>query len=147
MYAQNATGVKASNPTSDPSNSKWQRDLSVSYNKLVLVSRTVRDLVMGSAIRFVERGLRALTGVPGKWELFGIAAAAAQSLNSNRFAVSPACGASSVRNAPARVPAPSSVDHCAQTKFAPAAAISPLPMVACAFKKRAVIAPVVKAAG
>jgi class 3 adenylate cyclase len=40
----------------------------------VLVSRTVRDLVVGSGIDFLERGRHALKGVPGKWELFAVSA-------------------------------------------------------------------------
>jgi pimeloyl-ACP methyl ester carboxylesterase len=39
----------------------------------VLVSRTVRDLVVGSGIDFEERGTHQLKGVPGDWELFAIA--------------------------------------------------------------------------
>jgi class 3 adenylate cyclase len=39
----------------------------------ILVSRTVRDLVTGSDVRFVERGSRALKGIEGSWELFGVA--------------------------------------------------------------------------
>jgi class 3 adenylate cyclase len=35
----------------------------------VLVSRTVRDLVTGSGLRFVERGTHALKGVPEEWEI------------------------------------------------------------------------------
>jgi class 3 adenylate cyclase len=38
----------------------------------ILVSRTVKDLVIGSDINFVDRGERQLKGVPGKWELFAI---------------------------------------------------------------------------
>ena len=38
----------------------------------ILVSRTVRDLVTGSGIRFEERGSRVLKGVPGMWELFAV---------------------------------------------------------------------------
>ena len=38
----------------------------------VLVSRTVTDLVTGSGLRFASRGLRALKGVPGEWELFAV---------------------------------------------------------------------------
>jgi class 3 adenylate cyclase len=38
----------------------------------VLVSRTVRDLVAGSGIEFVERGEHALKGVPGTWQLFAV---------------------------------------------------------------------------
>jgi class 3 adenylate cyclase len=40
----------------------------------VLVSRTVRDLVAGSGIEFVDRGEYALKGVPGTWQLFKVAA-------------------------------------------------------------------------
>ena len=36
----------------------------------VLVSSTVKDLVVGSGIEFAERGMRELRGVPGKWRLF-----------------------------------------------------------------------------
>jgi class 3 adenylate cyclase len=36
----------------------------------VLVSSTVRDLVAGSGIEFVDRGVRELKGVPGEWPLF-----------------------------------------------------------------------------
>jgi class 3 adenylate cyclase len=36
----------------------------------VLVSRTVTDLVAGSGLRFGSRGVHALRGVPGEWELF-----------------------------------------------------------------------------
>lgn len=39
----------------------------------VLVSRTVRDLVVGSGLRFEARGARELKGVPGEWELFSLA--------------------------------------------------------------------------
>ena len=38
----------------------------------VLVSSTVRDLVVGSAIEFTERGEHALKGVPGTWRLFAV---------------------------------------------------------------------------
>jgi class 3 adenylate cyclase len=36
----------------------------------VLVSSTVRDLVVGSGFRFADRGSHALKGVPGRWQLF-----------------------------------------------------------------------------
>jgi class 3 adenylate cyclase len=39
----------------------------------VLVSSTVRDLVVGSGIAFEERGARELKGVPGEWRLFAVA--------------------------------------------------------------------------
>ena len=38
----------------------------------VLVSRTVKDLVAGSGITFVDRGTRSLKGVPGRWQLFAV---------------------------------------------------------------------------
>jgi len=38
----------------------------------VLVSSTVKDLVAGAGITFVERGTRTLKGVPGKWRLFAV---------------------------------------------------------------------------
>jgi class 3 adenylate cyclase len=37
----------------------------------VLVSRTVRDLVAGSGLAFVDRGLHELKGVSESWQLFG----------------------------------------------------------------------------
>ncbi|MDQ4048749.1 MAG: adenylate/guanylate cyclase domain-containing protein [Actinomycetota bacterium] len=39
----------------------------------VLVSSTVKDLVVGSGIDFEERGTRELKGVPGEWRLFAVA--------------------------------------------------------------------------
>jgi len=39
----------------------------------VLVSRTVKDLVVGSGIEFSEHGVHELKGVPGEWELFSVA--------------------------------------------------------------------------
>jgi hypothetical protein len=35
----------------------------------VLVTSTVRDLVAGSGLTFVERGQHTLKGVPGEWTL------------------------------------------------------------------------------
>lgn len=43
----------------------------------VLVSSTVKDLVSGSGIDFVERGTHPLKGVPGEWRLFAAAQARA----------------------------------------------------------------------
>lgn len=37
----------------------------------VLVSRTVRDLMLGSKVAFAERGVHELKGLPSAWELFG----------------------------------------------------------------------------
>jgi len=39
----------------------------------VLVTRVVRDLAVGSGLRFAERGRHALKGVPGEWELLSVA--------------------------------------------------------------------------
>ncbi|MFE5673314.1 adenylate/guanylate cyclase domain-containing protein [Agromyces sp. NPDC056523] len=39
----------------------------------VLVSGTVKDLVVGSGIQFVDRGSHALKGVPDEWRLFEVA--------------------------------------------------------------------------
>ncbi len=36
----------------------------------VLASQTVRDLVAGSGLRFRDRGVHALEGIPGEWRLF-----------------------------------------------------------------------------
>ncbi len=38
----------------------------------VLVSRTLRDLVAGSDIRLLDRGLHGLKGVPGRWHLYSV---------------------------------------------------------------------------
>jgi class 3 adenylate cyclase len=40
----------------------------------VLVSNTVKDLVIGSGLRFDDRGTRELKGVPGEWRLYALAA-------------------------------------------------------------------------
>ena len=39
----------------------------------ILVSSTVKDLAVGSALRFVERGERQLKGVPDRWRLYAVA--------------------------------------------------------------------------
>lgn len=39
----------------------------------VLVSSTLRDLVIGSGLKFDERGAHVLKGVPGEWRLFAVA--------------------------------------------------------------------------
>jgi class 3 adenylate cyclase len=39
----------------------------------VLVSSTLRDLVIGSGLKFDERGSHQLKGVPGEWRLFAVA--------------------------------------------------------------------------
>jgi pimeloyl-ACP methyl ester carboxylesterase len=38
----------------------------------VLVSNTVKDLVAGSGIEFMDRGAHALKGIPGQWRLFAV---------------------------------------------------------------------------
>jgi class 3 adenylate cyclase len=38
----------------------------------VVVSSTVRDLVAGSGIRFADRGVHELKGIPGEWRLFAV---------------------------------------------------------------------------
>jgi class 3 adenylate cyclase len=39
----------------------------------VLVSSTLRDLVIGSGLEFEDRGVHTLKGVPGEWRLFALA--------------------------------------------------------------------------
>ena len=39
----------------------------------VLVSSTLRDLVIGSGLEFEEHGAHELKGVPGEWHLFAVA--------------------------------------------------------------------------
>jgi class 3 adenylate cyclase len=41
----------------------------------VLVSSTLRDLVIGSGLEFDERGAHQLKGVPGEWRIFAVASA------------------------------------------------------------------------
>jgi class 3 adenylate cyclase/pimeloyl-ACP methyl ester carboxylesterase len=41
----------------------------------VLVSSTLRDLVIGSGLEFEERGAHELKGVPGEWHLFAVTSA------------------------------------------------------------------------
>jgi len=41
----------------------------------VLVSSTVRDLVAGSGIEFIDRGESRLKGVPASWRLFAVSKA------------------------------------------------------------------------
>ena len=39
----------------------------------VLVSRTIKDLVVGSGLTFRDRGVYTLKGVPDQWQLFAAA--------------------------------------------------------------------------
>lgn len=38
----------------------------------VLVTSTVRDLIVGTGLRFIDRGNHELRGVPGEWRLFAV---------------------------------------------------------------------------
>jgi class 3 adenylate cyclase len=40
----------------------------------VLVSRTVKDLVVGSGLQFDDAGEQDLKGLPDRWQLFRVAA-------------------------------------------------------------------------
>jgi class 3 adenylate cyclase len=46
---------------------------SVAESGEVLVSRTVKDLVAGSGISFVDKGTFTLKGVPDEWQLYAVA--------------------------------------------------------------------------
>jgi class 3 adenylate cyclase len=39
----------------------------------ILVSSTVKDIVVGSDTRFEDRGQHPLKGMPGEWRLFSLA--------------------------------------------------------------------------
>ena len=39
----------------------------------ILVSSTVKDIVVGSDTRFEDRGQHSLKGMPGEWRLFSLA--------------------------------------------------------------------------
>jgi class 3 adenylate cyclase len=39
----------------------------------VLVSQTVRDLMVGSQLSFADRGSHELHGVPGEWRVYAVA--------------------------------------------------------------------------
>ena len=49
-----------------------QRVMSAASPGRVLVSRTVKDLVVGSAIEFADHGTHVLKGVPGEWPLYEV---------------------------------------------------------------------------
>ncbi len=38
----------------------------------VLVSRTVKDLAIGSGMRFEDRGEHTLRGIPGEWRVYSL---------------------------------------------------------------------------
>jgi class 3 adenylate cyclase len=49
------------------------RVMALAHEGKVLVSGTVKDLVVGSAIQFADRGSQSLRGIPGEWRLFEVA--------------------------------------------------------------------------
>lgn len=49
------------------------RVLAAAAPEEILVSRTVKDLVVGSQLRFEDRGTHSLRGVDGDWQLFAVA--------------------------------------------------------------------------
>jgi class 3 adenylate cyclase len=55
------------------------RILSLADPGEVLVSRTVRDLVAGSGLHFVDRGTHALKGIPERWQVLAASEAAPMS--------------------------------------------------------------------
>jgi class 3 adenylate cyclase len=44
----------------------------LAHAREVLVTSTVKTLVLGSGIGFVDRGLHRLKGVPDDWQLFAV---------------------------------------------------------------------------
>lgn len=48
------------------------RVMSIAEDGGILVSATVKDLVLGSGIDFADRGTHDLKGVPGDWQLFEV---------------------------------------------------------------------------
>jgi class 3 adenylate cyclase len=48
------------------------RIMALAHDGEILVSRTVRDLVVGSGLTFSDRGDHALKGVPDTWQLLAV---------------------------------------------------------------------------
>jgi len=46
--------------------------VSLAETSEILVSRTVKDLIVGSGIELVDRGVFELKGISEKWQLFGV---------------------------------------------------------------------------
>ena len=46
------------------------REVDMAGSGEVLVSRTTRDLAVGSTIEFADRGMHTLKGVPEPWQVF-----------------------------------------------------------------------------
>jgi hypothetical protein len=55
-----------------PPEIRYARNGDVSIADMVLVSSTVKDLVVGSGLNFEDRGIRELKGVPGEWRLYAL---------------------------------------------------------------------------
>jgi class 3 adenylate cyclase len=51
----------------------WARVAALANPGEVVVSQTIRDIVIGSTFQFTPRGRHELKGVPGTWEIFGVA--------------------------------------------------------------------------
>jgi len=51
---------------------RCSRRLSSSRRREILISATVKDLVAGSGLGFVDRGSHTLKGVAGRWRLFAV---------------------------------------------------------------------------
>jgi class 3 adenylate cyclase len=56
-----------------------ERVCELAGDREVLVSSTVKDLVVGSTLDFEDRGTRQLRGVPGEWRIYALRAAQRQS--------------------------------------------------------------------
>lgn len=68
----------------------------------VLVSSTVRDMAAGSGLRFDDRGVRQLKGVPGEWRVYAVGRAEAEALETGGTATAVERRAAAVRRAQAR---------------------------------------------
>jgi len=68
----------------------------------VLVSSTVRDMAAGSGLRFDDRGVRQLKGVPGEWRVYAVGRAEAEAVETGGTATAVERRAAAVRRAQAR---------------------------------------------
>jgi hypothetical protein len=50
----------------------WLRARAAFHEYSLLVSSTVKDLVVGSGIEFADRGAHALKGAPDEWRLYAV---------------------------------------------------------------------------
>ena len=60
------------------------RIMAVAEGGEILVSRTVRDLVIGSPLSFEDRGSHALKGIDGEWQLYAVANGGAANQDGDR---------------------------------------------------------------